>query len=55
MREVRGEAGKKTSKNRWRIPNFYYVTGIKSGAKVVKIKLRPGGEATSNKKNRKKH
>ena len=31
MRELRGEVGKKTPKKRWRIPQFYYVTGIKSG------------------------
>ena len=40
MREMRGEVGKKTPKKRWRIPHLYYVTGIKSGAKVVQIGLR---------------
>ena len=36
-----GEVGKKTPKEeRWRFPNLYYFTGIKSGAKVVQIRLR---------------
>ena len=37
MREMRGEVGKKTPKNEI---DFYYVRGIKSGAKVVQIGLR---------------
>ena len=40
MREMRGEVGKKASKNRWIIPYFYDVTEIKSRtdwASLVKL------------------
>ena len=40
MSEMKGEVGKKTPKKSWRIPHFYDVTEIKSGAKVVHIGLR---------------
>ncbi len=41
---MRGEEGKETPKERWRIPHFYYVTGIKSGTDWASSVQLVGGE-----------